>query len=199
MSFATWLGNHLMPSKLISENERDGQTVSLRERDSNVDMTLRIENVPRTVVVVRFDEGNRREIFETGKGLEFGFRCDYLILDESDTEYTAIFIELKNKFEDYESEKWSKRQGEKQLRWSLPCLRYLLSVFETDMYNLKHEKKLTARYFLVAKYPNPWNRKRRNREHFVSEEYAGIPIHYSTKDKIRLRELRNRKSLPVLR
>ena len=199
MSFATWLGNHLMSSNLISENERDGQTVSLRERDSNVDMTLRIENVPKTVVVVRFDEGNRREIFDTSKGFEFGFRCDYLILDESDTEYSAIFIELKNRFEDYESENWSKRQGEKQLRWSLPCLRYLLSVYETDMYNLKHEKRLTARYFLVAKYPNRWKRKRRNREHFVSEEYAGIPIHYSTKDKIRLKELRNRESLPVLR
>ena len=199
MSFATWLGNHLMSSKLISENERDGQTVSLWERDSNVDMTLRIENVPKTVVVVRFDEGNRREIFDTSKGFEFGFRCDYLILDESDTEYTAIFIVLKNRFEDYESENWSKRQGEKQLRWSLPCLRYLLSVYETDMYNLKHEKRLTARYYLVAKYPNRWNRKRRNREHFVSEEYAGIPIHYSTKDKIRLKELRNRESLPVLR
>ena len=199
MSFATWLGNHVMSSRLISEDDRDGQTIHLWERDSEVNMTLRIENVPKTVVVVRFDEGNRREIFETGKGFDFGFRCDYLILDESDTEYTAIFVELKNSFEDFESENWRKRKGEKQLRWSLPCLRYLLSVFETDMYTLTHDKKLTARYFLIAKFPNPWRRKRRNREHFVSEEYAGIPIHYSTKDKIKLRELKIRESLPVLR
>ena len=199
MSFATWLGNHVMSSRLISEDDRDGQTINLWERDSNVNMTLRIENVPKTVVVVHFDEGNRREIFETGKGFEFGFRCDYLILDESDTEYTAIFVELKNSFEDLESENWYERKGEKQLRWSLPCLRYLLSVFETDMYTLKHEKKLTARYFLIAKPPKPWSSKRRNREHFVSEEYAGIPIHYSTRDKIRLKDLKSRESLPVLR
>ena len=198
MSFATWLGNHVMPSKLISEDEKDGQTISLRERDSNVNMTLRIENVPKTVVVVRFDDGHRREIFESGKGYQFGYRCDYLILEESDTEYTAIFVELKKNFEDLENESWSEKKGEKQLRWSLPCLKYLLSVFETDTYSLSHDKKLTARYFLIAKSPNPWFRKRRNRGHFISEEYAGIPIHYSTKDKIKLKELKTRESLPVL-
>ena len=57
---------------------------------------------------------------------------------------------------------------------------------------MSHDKKLTARYFLIAKSPNPWFRKRRNREHFIS--YAGIPIHYSTKDKIKLKELKTRGS-----
>ena len=62
MSFATWRGNAL--PAYFGRRERWSDNL----RDSNVNMTLRIENVPKTVVVVRFDDGHRREIFESGKG-----------------------------------------------------------------------------------------------------------------------------------
>ena len=147
---------------------------------------------------MHFDKGERRQLFESGKGYDFLKRCDFLILGESDVAYLAIFIELKRSFEDEEGDRRCKKRGERQLRWSLPSLKYLLDVFETDTRVSDRKKKLVANYFLVAKDPDRLRRKRRNREHFISDEHEGILIHYTNKDEVKLKQLESRTSLPVL-
>ena len=178
-----------------SSNRR---TFFLEEESGPDRMTLRVHNVPETAVVMHFDKGERRQLFESGKGYDFLKRCDFLILGESDVAYLAIFIELKRSFEDEEGDRRCKKRGERQLRWSLPSLKYLLDVFETDTRVSERKKKLVANYFLVAKDPDRLRRKRRNREHFISDEHEGILIHYTNKDEVKLKQLESRTSLPVL-
>ena len=60
-------------------------------------------DVPGTATVMRFDEGKRRELFDPEQGNDFLKRCDFLILDESESEYRAIFVELKRRFEEREA------------------------------------------------------------------------------------------------
>ena len=184
---------------MLRSGESRNRRTFLLEEDSGPDrMTLRVLNVTETAVVMHFDKGDRRQLFKSGKGYDFLKRCDFLILDESDLEYVAIFIELKRSFEDEEGDRRCKRRGERQLRWSLPSLKYLLDVFETDTRVTDRKKKLVAKYFLVAKAPDRRRRKRRNREHFISDEHEGILIHYTAKDMITLKQLKSRTSLPVL-
>ena len=198
MSFATWLKEHIKQDMLRSGEKSNRRTFLLEETSGPDRMILRVQNVPETAAVMRFDLGDRRQLFESGRGYDFLKRCDFLILDESDVEYLAIFIELKRSFEDEEGDRRSKQRGERQLRWSLPSLRYLLDVFETDTRAADRKKKLVAKYYLVAKDPDRRRRKRRNREHFISNEHEGILVHYTTKDDIKLQQLKYRTSLPVL-
>ena len=155
-------------------------------------MTLRVDNVPSTSAVMRFDKGKRRDFFEPGTGSNFLTRCDFLILVESGQDYRAIFIELKRSFDDEESEREHVERGEEQLRWSLPSLKYLISVFEVDKRAEDPKRRVDASYFLVAKYPNQWFRKRRTREHFRSRFHEGIVIHYSIKTKFKYEDLISR-------
>ena len=198
MSFAIWLKEHIKQDMLRSGEKSNRRTFLLEETSGPDRMILRVQNVPETAAVMRFDLGDRRQLFESGRGYDFLKRCDFLILDESDVEYLAIFIELKRSFEDEEGDRRSKKRGERQLRWSLPSLRYLLDVFETDTRAADRKKKLVAKYYLMAKDPDRRRRKRRNREHFISNEHEGILVHYTTKDDIKLQQLKSRTSLPVL-
>ena len=191
MSFAAWLKEHIKQDMLRSGESRNQRTFLLKEFSGTDRMTLRVDNVPETAAVMRFDEGERRQLFESERGYDFLKRCDFLILDESDVEYLAILIELKRSFEDEENERGCKKRGERQLRWSLPSLKYLLDVFETDTRVIDREKKLVVSYFLVAKIPDQRRRKRRSREHFVSAEHEGTLIHYTTKDTINLKQLKS--------
>ena len=198
MSFAAWLKEHIKQNMLRSGESMNRRTFLLKEVSGTDRMTLRVDNVPETAAVMRFDEGERRQLFESERGYDFLKRCDFLILDESDVEYSAILIELKRSFEDEEGDRRCKKRGERQLRWSLPSLKYLLDVFETDTRVTDRKKKLVAKYFLVAKDPDRRRRKRRSREHFISGEHEGILIHYTSKDKIKIEQLKSRTSLPVL-
>lgn len=197
MSFAEWLRDHIKSHMLRSAEKNNRRTFRLTERTAEVRMTLRIENVPGSAAVVRFDKGRRRELFELGKGSNFLTRCDFLILDESESAYTATFIELKRSFDYEHSGRKHEERGEEQLRWSLPSLKYLLSVFEVDKREEDTERRVDVSYFLVAKCPNQWFRKRKPREHFKSRPHEGIIIHYSTKNNMKYKDLISRQAIPT--
>lgn len=193
---------------LVREQQSNRRTFFLRETENDIRMTLQVQDVPPNAVVMRFDKGERRPLFEPDRGFDFGKRCDFVILEESETEHTAVFIELKTKFETVVEGEEREHRGEKQLRWSYPSLKYLLAVFETDKHKLRNDRSLTAIYYLVAKppdashpnrsHPNPSNRRRRTREHFISDHYEGIIIHYITKNQIKFKQLKSRRMLPAL-
>ena len=91
MDFATWLQENVKSCCVLQEDKWTGQTICLEEKDGNVEMEVEIDEVPRTAAIVRFDKGQRRQILKTGDNYEFGKRCDYIILYESDTEYIVFF------------------------------------------------------------------------------------------------------------
>ena len=153
MSFADWLKEHIKQDMLRSGESRNRRTFLLKEFSGTDRMTLRVDNVPETAAVMRFDEGERRQLFESERGYDFLKRCDFLILDESDVEYLAILIELKRSFEDEENERGCKKRGERQLRWSLPSLKYLLDVFETDTRVIDRRKKASCQLFSSGENP----------------------------------------------
>ncbi len=192
MSLAVWLREHIKSHMLKSGENNNRRTFKLKEHTSGVRMTLRVDNVPREATVMRFDKGKRRDFFEPGTGSNFLTRCDFLILVNSGKHYRAVFIELKRSFDDEETERQHEERGEEQLRWSLPSLKYLISVFEVDKRAEDPERRVDASYFLIAKYPNQWFRKRKTREHFKSRFHEGIVVHYSTKTRFKYEDLISR-------
>ncbi len=197
MSFAEWLREHIKSHMLKSGEKNNKRTFKLREYTAGVKMTLRVDNVPSAATVMRFDKGKRRDLFELGTGSNFLTRCDFLILEEFGQHYRATFIELKRSFDDEESDRQHEERGEEQLRWSLPSLKYLISVFEVDRPAEYTEKRVDVSYFLVAKYPNQWFRKRKTREHFKSRFHEGIVVHYSTKTQLKYKDLILREPVPT--
>ena len=202
MTLANWLEDHLVSHMLVSKAKWNGRTVRLVEEGV---MEVRIEDVPSGAFVVRFDKGEqgdmteKERLFKTGMGFSFDWRCDYLILEESNTTYTATFIELKKNFRDYDSEDEIDLKGEEQLRWSLPGLKCLLAIYEADKHTISHERAIQVRYFLVAKHKNPWYRKRTSREIFVTRVHEGIQINYVATEETNMRKLKARDSVNVLR
>ena len=193
MQFKDWLAEHLRCDMILPECCRDGRTITLR--DSQSDVEFKVENVPRSSVVVNLEIGGRRQVFETDNGCEYYDRCDYLILEESETEYIAVFIEIKATFNHYESWYESDEKGKSQLRWSLPCLQYLLSVFETDFETRSRSKKIRAWYFLSAKNVDLRFNRRSSVDKFDSDYYKGLPVHYIREDKMELEDLKAREPL----
>ena len=187
--FTKWLADHIKLSMLEMGMEDNRRSFKLTEHDEGVRMTLRVDDVPYSAIVMRFDKGERRQLFEVERGYDFLMRCDFMILDETEAEYRAIFVELKRSFGDRGSESWLKQKGEKQLRWSLPSLKYLLSVFEIDSCNTDQSKKVVAKFFCVAKCPNQWYRKRKPNEVFKFRYHEGIPIYYSTSERLNFKVL----------
>ena len=202
MTFANWLEDHLVSHMLVSKEKWNGRTVRLVEKGV---MEVKIEDVPSGAFVIHFDKGDqetlkeKERLFKTGMRFNFDLRCDYLILEESNTTYTATFIELKKNFRDYDSVDEIDLKGEEQLRWSLPGLKYLLAIYEADKHTISHERAIQVRYFLVANHKNPWYRKRTSREIFVTREHEGIKINYMATEKTSMRKLKTRDSVSVLR
>ena len=54
---------------ILPEDCRDGRTITLKDTQS--DIAIKVENVPRSSVVVNLEIGGRRQVFETDNGCEF--------------------------------------------------------------------------------------------------------------------------------
>ena len=190
MQFKDWIEERLRSDMILPEGCKDGRTFILKDTQSST--AIRVENVPRSSVVVNLEIGGRRQVFKTGNGCEFYDRCDFLILEESETEYMAVFIEIKTTFQEYEAWYESDEKGKSQLRWSLPCLQYLLSVYETDIETNIRIKTIRAWYFLAAKNVDLRFNRRRTVDKFDSDTYRGISVHYVKEDKMELEDLKAR-------
>ncbi len=141
LPFSVRLDGNIQDVRRTRNIDWDGRTVYLEEKKSGFRMGVKIENVDRGLVVINFDHlGGSTTYLRGGKG--FGDRCDFLVLEETDSEYAGYLIELENQV--------PANHAISQLRWSAPYLRYILEVFLEDSLMEFPEKKLNVRFFMVG-------------------------------------------------
>ena len=82
-----------------------------------------------------------------------------------------------------------------QLRWSLPVLHFLMSVFNVDSFSTMSERDFTIRYFQIGQKFNDRIDKNAVRidpkRQFGSDVYKGIKMNYSVDPVVTLRQLLN--------
>ena len=92
--------------------------VYLKEQKTGFSMNVKIENVDQGLSIINFEQMGKVTTYFKGRGKVkgeewkkgFNNRCDFLVLEETDDEYIAYLIELKNKVPD--------QHAASQLRWS---------------------------------------------------------------------------------
>ena len=164
VEFVSWVDEHVRTDKRLPACKRVGDTVELFEKDRNVDMAVRIEEVPESVVVIRPDAASGWDLFCGNKPTNFKKRCDYLLIGRTEGRYFAIFVELKKKLP-HENDTRHEENGNAQLRWSQPLFDYLLSVYNTDSRSELGRSAFSIKYWRIGEKPSS--------EHVKSPVYLG--------------------------
>ncbi len=192
MTFEEWIEQNVHPDMLLTEFERDGQTVHLIEKATNSTAKIVVEDVPESTAIVRLDIGGMSKVFssknEREESRNFDERCDFLMLNETCKKYRAVFVELKS------HDPRNIQKGKQQLRWSLPYLKYYLAVFEADCFEKTVNKDVEATFFIFSKEP----RKRASRSHLVSGRYENIFVNIFTRENIEFSDLVGEGTIPSL-
>ena len=162
--FVAWVDDHVRRDKRLPACKRTGDTIELFEKNSDVDMTLRIEGLPESVVIISPEDAKKWELFCGNKPKNWMKRCDYLLIGKADGRYFAIFVELKKALRD-ENDPKHEENGYAQLRWSQPLLHYLVSVFNTDSCTDLSRSEFSIKYWQIGEKPS--------REHAMSPVYLG--------------------------
>ena len=179
--FVSWVDDHVRTDKRLPACKRTGDTVELFEKNSNVDMTLRIEEIPESVVIISPEDAKKWELFYGNKPKNWMKRCDYLLVGKTDGRYFAIFVELKRTLLEKDDPK-HEENGYAQLRWSQPLFDYLLSVFNTDSCSDLSRSEFTIKYWQIGEKPFRDHVKSRvyldeDEEVRFDGEYKGLTIH----------------------
>ena len=189
MEFISWLDANVLPSKRCTQFKNAAQTIVLRETDRNVDMKLEIRKISAPVVILLPEEIGQWRILKDGKEIEWWSRCDFLMIGESAGRLFAIFMEFKKTVPD------SNDEANVQLRWSLPILHFLMSVFNVDSFSTMSERDFTIRYFQIGQKFSDRIDKNAVRidpkRQFGFDVYKGIKMNYSVAPVVTLRQLLN--------
>lgn len=193
VEFVSWVDEHVRTDKRLPACRRVGDTVELFEKNSDVDMTLRIEEIPESVVIISPEDAKKWELFCGNKPKNWMKRCDYLLVGKTDGGYFAIFVELKKTLRD-ENDPKHEVNGYAQLRWSQPLLHYLVSVFNADRSTDLSRSEFNIKYWQIG--------EKSSRDHVKSpvylggdeevrfdREYKGLTIHNRVTPFISLRDL----------
>lgn len=184
MEFVKWVGENVQPPRRVPESDLVGRTVRLREKDANIDMCVRVDDIPDSAVIVRPDRAGQWRVLNEGNAKKWDSLCDYLILWENSEKIFAVFVELKGTS--------PHSIGKIQLHWTLPMLYYLLYVFNADNSSVsvpleqtvvsnfieigdKKSKRIAKRS--VKPSPSPF---------FRVDRYKGIQVHYSVEKEFSL-------------
>ena len=186
LSFVAWLRENVRPDRKLTNIFRDGQTITLKEERESFYMEVKIDGVDRHLIVINFEQQGSGSTYLKGD-LGFGNRCDFLILDETPKEYVAYLIELKRKVPD--------KSGAEQLRWPVPFLKYIFSVFREDNYPKSDSKKLRLKYFQIGKDYQSWVKRQKMRRYkqgrFLKwNGYERFNILYCTSEGIKFKEFK---------
>ena len=186
LSFVAWLSENVRPERKHKNILRDGQTITLKEDRGSFHMEVTIDGVDRHLTVINFEQRGSDSTYLKGD-LGFGDRCDFLILDETPEEYVAYLIELKNKVPD--------NKGAEQLRWSVPFLNYIFSVFREVYYPNSGSKNLRLKYFQIGNAYQSWVKKQKMKRYkqgrFLKwHEYERINILYCASDGVNFKEFK---------
>ena len=181
--------NSVLESILIEdvvEKPSKDQTITLQEKDANVDMEVEIVTQSASVIAIRMSAKNHLPIMQDGPWKQV---CDYLLVVESADEIHAVFIELKKTLT-------KKKKPREQLRRSLPFLAYLLSVCKIENSNID-TMRLNTNYFIFGikkgeRLDKGSVRISPNRM-IEKEQYEEIEISTSTRKRFTLDELINPK------
>ena len=181
--------NSVLESVLIEdvvETPSKDQTITLQEKDANVDMEVEIVTQSASVIAIRMSAKNHLPIMQDGPWKQV---CDYLLVVESADEIHAVFIELKKTLT-------QEKKPREQLRRSLPFLAYLLSVCKIENSSIQ-TTSLNTTYFILGKKLNEKIDKesvRINPDRTIEkEQYEEIEISTSTRKRFTLDELINPK------
>ena len=191
----SWLHENVLPGKRCTHFNRTAQTIELKAMDSEAEVRIEIQKIPSPAIVLLPQEigqwgflKNKRVHEQNKKG--WWSRCDFMMLGESKGKYYAIFLEFKKTVPD------SNEEGKVQLKWSLPILHNLLSMFGVDTLSTIKEEDITVKYFQIGQRYNERFDKRvvrfDRKRMFSNEEYRGITINYSAaqpKVRVSLRQL----------
>lgn len=193
MQFVSWVNHHVRPDKKLPPCKRCGDTVELFEKNSNVDMTIRVEEIPESTVVISPEDANKWELFHANRPRNWMKRCDYLLVGEVGGRNFAVFIELKKKVLDKDDGN-NNRDGYVQLHWSQPLFHYLLSVFNIDNCSNLEKSDFIVRFWQIGEYPEGEHAKPHvylgeDEDKCFIEEYKGIRIRNKVTPLISLREL----------
>ena len=181
--------NSVLESVLIEdvvETPSKDKTITLQEKDANVDMEVKIVTQSASVIAIRMSAKNHLPIMQDGPWKQV---CDYLLVVESADEIHAVFIELKKTLT-------QEKKPREQLRRSLPFLAYLLSVCKIENSSIQ-TTSLNTTYFILGKKLNEKIDKesvRINPDRTIEkEQYEEIEISTSTRKRFTLDELINPK------
>ena len=170
----------------VVETPSKDKTITLQEKDANVDMEVKIVTQSASVIAIRMSAKNHLPIMQDGPWKQV---CDYLLVVESADEIHAVFIELKKTLT-------QEKKPREQLRRSLPFLAYLLSVCKIENSSIQ-TTSLNTTYFILGKKLNEKIDKesvRINPDRTIEkEQYEEIEISTSTRKRFTLDELINRK------
>ena len=184
MEFVKWVGENVQPPRRVPEDDWVGQTVKLREKDANIDMCIRVDDIPDSAVIVRPDIAGQWRVLNEGSEKKWDSLCDYLILWEASEKIFAVFVELKGTS--------PHRTGKIQLHWTLPMLYYLLYVFNADTSSVS----LPLEQTVVSNFIEIGDKKSRRivkgpvkaspSPFFRVDRYKGIQVHYSVEKEFSL-------------
>ena len=170
----------------VVETPSKDKTITLQEKDANVDMEVEIVTQSASVIAIRMSSKSHLPIMQYGPWNQV---CDYLLVVESADEIHAVFIELKKTLTKEEKPR-------EQLRRSLPFLEYLLSVCKIENSSIQ-TTSLNTTYFILGKKLNEKIDKesvRINPDRTIEkEQYEEIEISTSTRKRFTLDELINPK------
>lgn len=173
-------------NKDVVETPSKDQTITLQEKDRNVDMEVKVVALSAPVIAIRMSTGNHLSTMQNGPWKQV---CDYLLVVESADEIHAIFIELKKTLT-------KEKKPREQLRRSLPFLAYLLSVCKIENSNID-TTRINTNYFIIGEKLNENIDKepvRINPNRMIKkEQYEEIEIATSTQKRFTLGELTNPK------
>ena len=162
------------------------KTITLQEKDPNVDMEVKIVTQSASVIAIRMSARNHLSTMQDGPWKQV---CDYLLVVESADKIHAVFIELKKTLTKEE-------RPREQLRRSPPLLEYLLSVCKIED-NSIDITRLNTNYFIIGEKSDDRIAKQSPRidpnKMIEKEQYKGIEIATSTKKRFTLNELTNPK------
>lgn len=191
--FVAWVDDHVRTDKRLPACKREGDTVELFEKNSNVDMTLRIEEVPESVVIISPEDAKKWQLFCVNKPKNWMKRCDYLLIGKTNGGYFAIFVELKKTLPE-ENDPKHEETGYAQLRWTQPLLHYLVSVFNTDSCTDLSRSEFSIKYWQIGEKPSKDHVKSpvylgEDEEVRFDGKYKGLTIHNRVTPLISLRDL----------
>ena len=146
MEFTSWIDYYVQTMRLLPEHDRQNGVVKLSERNSSgADMSVQVEGVPNSAVVVCAEACKNWVLFNSNRLKDWSKCCDYLIIGHIEHSHFALFVELKTKVSD--------KTGCIQLYWSQPLLSYFLSVYNLDQKSNLCESEFKVLFWQISSYP----------------------------------------------